>query len=96
MFGIDWANLAAIAGYVVTTEDLFHSEQLNFRNFFQEIDHPIAGRARYTGPPFRIGDAPWVVGRAPLLGEHTFEVCTELLGYSADEVGEFVAEGVLE
>src|SRR5262249_11983700 len=46
--------------------------------FFVEIDHPVAGRARYPGPPLRIGDEPWRSARAPLLGEHTAAIEAEL------------------
>ena len=63
-------GLRSIAGYVATAADVYRARQLQARGFFQEIDHPVAGRARYPGPPFRIGDEPWNSGRAPLLGEH--------------------------
>jgi crotonobetainyl-CoA:carnitine CoA-transferase CaiB-like acyl-CoA transferase len=63
-------SLRSIAGYVATSADLYESEQLASRGYFREVEHPVAGTARYPGPPFRIGDAPWVHGRAPLLGEH--------------------------
>ncbi len=64
-------RLRSIAGYVATAADLYASAQLAARGFFQEIDHPVAGRAHYPGLPFRIGDAPTSTGRAPLLGEDT-------------------------
>jgi crotonobetainyl-CoA:carnitine CoA-transferase CaiB-like acyl-CoA transferase len=73
-------GMRSIAGYVATTEDLYSSAQLNGRGFFGQIDHPVAGTARYPGLPFRIGDSGHVSGRAPLLGEHT----DEILGRSGD------------
>jgi benzylsuccinate CoA-transferase BbsE subunit len=39
------------------------------RGFFVDQDHPIAGRARYPGPPIRMGESRWREGRAPLLNE---------------------------
>ena len=35
-------------------------------------------------------------GRAPQLGEHTFEVLTDLLGYDADRVADLAAAELLE
>jgi crotonobetainyl-CoA:carnitine CoA-transferase CaiB-like acyl-CoA transferase len=64
-------------GYVATAEDLLNSPQLNARDFFQAIDHPVAGSARYAGAPFRLSSG-WVHGRAPLLGEHSSEVAEAL------------------
>ncbi|HLZ71158.1 MAG TPA: CoA transferase [Dehalococcoidia bacterium] len=63
-------SLRSIAGYVATAADLHASAQLAARGFFQQIEHPVAGSARYPGLPFRIGEMPAVTGRAPLLGEH--------------------------
>ena len=40
------------------------------REFFVDQAHPIAGRARYPGPPIRMGASHWREGRAPLLNEH--------------------------
>jgi len=71
-------GLRSIAGYVATAADIYRAKQLRARGFFQEIDHPVAGRARYPGLPFRIGDEPWMPGRAPLLGEHNRTVEAEI------------------
>ena len=71
-------GLRSIAGYVATAADVYRAGHLQARGFFQEIDHPVAGRARYPGLPFRIGDEPWTTGRAPLLGEHTAAIEAEI------------------
>ena len=57
------------------------------RGFFEELDHPVAGPARYSTLPFRIAGLPdRIHGRpAPLLGEHTEELLTTL-PQLADEV----------
>jgi CoA:oxalate CoA-transferase len=79
-------SLRSIAGYVATTADLYGSRQLQERGFFQEIDHPATGKVRYPGLPFRVGDAPWVEGPAPLLGEHNDAIYCGELGYSREEL----------
>lgn len=88
-------RLRSIAGYVATTADLYASRQLNERGFFQEIDHPVAGPARYPGPPFRVGGAPWTEGRAPLLGEHNRSVYGSELGYTRDDLVRLREEGAI-
>ncbi len=90
-------GLRSIAGYVATAADLSRARQLEARGFFQDIDHPVAGRARYPGLPFRIGDEPWPNGRAPLLGEHTTAIEAEIAARERRSppragVGEQVAE----
>lgn len=57
--------------YVHTLADLLESPQLTARGYFQQIDHPVAGRRTYPGAPFSMSASPWRAGRAPLLGEHT-------------------------
>ncbi len=67
-------------GFVATPSDFFKSEQLAYRDFFEEIDHPIAGSARYPTMAARFTDGLWSLGRAPLLGEHNDEVFATLPG----------------
>ncbi|PKB68215.1 MAG: hypothetical protein BZY81_02570 [SAR202 cluster bacterium Io17-Chloro-G4] len=76
--------------YVATMEDILDMEQLVSRNFFVDLEHPVAGNLKYPGPPIskistgELDFEPWVYRRVPLLGEHTGEILCEL-GYSADE-----------
>jgi CoA:oxalate CoA-transferase len=88
-------GLRSIAGYVATAADLYHSRQLAERGFFQEIDHPVAGTARYPGAPFRVGDAPWTTNRAPLLGEHNETVYCDELDYARDDLVRLREQGII-
>jgi crotonobetainyl-CoA:carnitine CoA-transferase CaiB-like acyl-CoA transferase len=65
-------------GYAATPADLFEVEQLKYRGFFERIDHPVAGPARYPTVAAKFTDGLWALGRAPLLGEHTAEVLAGL------------------
>ena len=67
-------------GFVATPADFFKSEQLAYREFFEEIDHPHVGPARYPTIAARFTDGLWQLGRAPLLGEHQDEILSGLLG----------------
>ena len=74
--------------------EVFHSEQQRQRGFYEEVDHPSAGRFEYAGPPFRFGGGLDRPGRAPLLGEHNREVYGEL-GYSPIDIVELARAGVV-
>jgi len=68
----------APVAYVHEMSDLFTSPQLQARDYFQTLQHPLAGTLAYPGPLFRMTDTPSSLRRAPLLGEHTSHVLTEL------------------
>ncbi len=70
--------------------------QLASRGFFEEVDHPVAGTARYSTLPMRFSRGP---GRlhdrhAPLLGEHTEEILEEL-GLTRSEIDALSEEGII-
>ena len=88
-------DLRSVAGYVASVDDLFTSRQLTARQFFQAIDHPTAGKARYPGAAFRIDVDTWRHSRAPLLGEHNVEVYGGRLGLSLAELGQLRAAGII-
>lgn len=70
--------------------------QLRHRGHF--VDVPHSGRtAVVEDTRFRLTRTPGAPrGVPPMLGEHTFEVLTELLGYDGDRVAELAAAEVLE
>lgn len=57
---------------VNTVRDLFNDAHLKSRQFFCEIEHPVAGRLRYPGVPYRFSrlTLPLTARPAPRLGEH--------------------------
>jgi crotonobetainyl-CoA:carnitine CoA-transferase CaiB-like acyl-CoA transferase len=58
-----------------TLGDLLQSEHLNARGFFVEVTHPVAGKLKQAGAPFKMGATPWAIRRpAPTLGQHNDEV----------------------
>jgi formyl-CoA transferase len=50
------------------------------------VDHPERGPYLSVGCPVKLSDNDVVVERSPLLGEHSDEILSEVLGYSADEI----------
>ena len=65
-------------GYLADFQEVLSSPHLKQRGFFVEIDHPVVGKHRYCGAPFRLSKTPWSQGRAPLFGEHTRNILDEL------------------
>ena len=83
--------------FVSTMQDLLDMEQLEARKYFVELDHPVAGKLKYPGPPIS-PHAPvetWVYRRAPLLGEHNREVLGDRLGYSEADLATMQSQGVI-
>jgi crotonobetainyl-CoA:carnitine CoA-transferase CaiB-like acyl-CoA transferase len=57
--------------------------------------HPTLGRLQTLGSPLKLSATPPVIGRpAPLLGEHTSEVLSEV-GYTDAELAELRGAGVI-
>ena len=85
------------AALVRDAEDMLdHDAHLAERDYYAYLDHPETGRSAYDGPVVVLSETPGeLTAPAPLFGEHTFQVATEILGYSEEEVGELVASGAL-
>lgn len=71
-------------------------EQLAFRSFFEQVDHPVNGPARLSTVPMRSSAGPnkFHVEHAPLLGQHNQELLTEL-GLTDAEIAGLQADGVI-
>lgn len=85
------------AGVVQRSAEALRDPQLVHLNAFVELDHPSVGRRIYPNVPFKISGMSFSPSRrAPLFGEHTREICRELLGLSEAEIERLKGEGVLE
>jgi crotonobetainyl-CoA:carnitine CoA-transferase CaiB-like acyl-CoA transferase len=65
------------------------------REYFVEIEHPVAGKLTYPGALFRLSETPWQAGRAPLLGEHNQEIYCGRLGHSREDLVKLRATGII-
>ncbi|MDO8750195.1 MAG: CoA transferase [Dehalococcoidia bacterium] len=67
-------------------DEVYDDPQYNERGFFTEVDHPMTGKVRYPGRPFIMEKTPWQLRRpAPLLGQHNWEVYSEM-GYAKEDL----------
>ena len=72
---------------ILNVEDFYNSPHTKAREYFREVDHPIAGKADYPGPPYRWSETPASIKRpAPCLGEHNEEIYCKELGFSKEEL----------
>ena len=85
------------AGRVASARDLDEDPQLNYYNFYRELDHPYMGRLRYYHPAgIKLSAAPVAMQRPVLLGEHTEYICREILGLPRGEIDRLRQKGVFE
>ena len=83
------------AGPVLRCDELFEHEQLVERGLVITTDHPVAGKKRQLGIPWRMDTLAIDYRPAPLLGEHTRETLTKLLGIDEATFKSLEADGVL-
>jgi benzylsuccinate CoA-transferase BbsF subunit len=85
------------AGVVKNIKDVLNDPQLKQRNLFWKMDHPEMGEFTHLGESFVLSKTPSkAFSPSPLLGEHTEQICTELLGMKDDEFVRLMADGVFE
>ena len=75
------------ASPINTVDKTFSDPQVIYRNMIVETDHPLLGKIKLVGNPMKLSS----IGKEdfkppPLLGEHTMEVLTGLLGLSTEKV----------
>jgi formyl-CoA transferase len=83
-------------GPINAVPDVFEHPQAQARGLALEAEHPTAGTVQLTGFPYKLSHTPAEVRLPPpLLGQHTEEVLTGLLGYTAAEVEGLREKGVV-
>ncbi|MBV8538886.1 MAG: formyl-CoA transferase [Alphaproteobacteria bacterium] len=82
-------------GPILSMKEIAEDESLRKTGTVVEVDHPTRGKYLTVGNPIKLSDSISEVKRSPLLGEHTDEILTDVLGFSAKEAAEIKASGGL-
>lgn len=88
-------------GPVRNVKEAFECEQAKYRNMALEMDHSVAGHVIVPAHPAKFSRTLIADGRhapllpPPMLGEHTEETLTDLLGMSTDEIEKLEDEGIV-
>jgi formyl-CoA transferase len=82
-------------GPILSMKEISEEQSLRDTGTIVEVDHPERGKYLSVGNPVKLSDSPVEVLRSPLLGEHTDEILSEVLEYSADEIADIRASGVV-
>jgi crotonobetainyl-CoA:carnitine CoA-transferase CaiB-like acyl-CoA transferase len=96
----EWLAILAAAdvpaGPVLTIDQALSNPQAQHRHMVVEAEHPVAGWYKMAGNPVKISQIQEETFLpAPLLGQHTEEVLTSLLDYTAEQVLALRREGVV-
>lgn len=94
----EWLELFARhgiwAGPVYSYAEVIADPQVRHNGSLVSYEHPTEGTVTTPGFPFRLSaTAPEVSRGAPVIGEHTRDILTEL-GYPAETIERLLAEGV--
>ena len=75
-------------------KQVFDDPQIVARGVVKDIEHPRLGKMRAVRNPILLDhDGPAIDRHAPMLGEHSEEILRQL-GYSAEAIAAFFANGV--
>ena len=84
------------AGVVQSPEDLYSDPQLEHREHFLTLDHPVVGPYKCHNEASRFSRTPPVFRRAgPCLGEDNEYVLKEILHLNDDEISDLYAGGAI-
>jgi len=82
-------------GPILSMKEIAEEQSLRKTGTVVEVDHPGRGKYLTVGNPVKLSDSITEVKRSPLLGEHTEEILTKVLGYTADELAAIKSSGAI-
>ncbi|TAJ67248.1 MAG: CoA transferase [Variovorax sp.] len=83
-------------GPINTIADVFEDPQVKARGTQIRMAHPVAGEIPLVASPLRLSQTPVQYRRAPpTLGQDTREVLGDLMGLSAQQIGDLTNQGVI-
>ena len=83
-------------GKVYSSDEVFNDPHIISRQIVVEIDHPIKGKIKHVGIPFRLSDTPGKIrSAAPEMGQHTHEILAEILNYTQEDITKLKANNII-
>ena len=82
-------------GPILSMKEIAEDEGLFATGTMVKVDHPERGEYLSVGCPIKLSDSEVTVERSPLLGEHTSEILSEVLGYDGAELERVIASGAV-
>jgi len=84
-------------GSVYTAKDVFESKQVKSRKALVNIDDPDVGTYQFARGPVMLSGSPEIeTNPAPDLGQHSYEVLSEILRYSDVKIDKLAESGTIE
>ena len=82
---------------VQNSVEAYADPQLAHRGHFLKVPHAAMGETWVEGSRFRLSRTPARIDRgAPTLGEHSWQVLTDILGYDDDRAAQLAATGIIQ
>lgn len=83
-------------GPINNLEEVFDNPQVVARGMRLDLPHPSGATAKLIGSPMRLSETPAAYESAPpILGQHTEAILHDLLHYSATQIADLRARGVI-
>ncbi len=82
-------------GPILSMKEIAEEPSLRKTGTVVEVDHPTRGKYLTVGNPIKMSDSISEVKRSPLLGEHTDEILSKVLGFKDSEIAAIKASGAL-
>jgi crotonobetainyl-CoA:carnitine CoA-transferase CaiB-like acyl-CoA transferase len=84
------------AAQVNNVAEMVADPQIQAREMFVELEHPIYGPVKITGTPLKLSETPGRIEHlAPLPGEHNEAIFVDLLGYPREDLHRWQEQGVI-
>lgn len=82
-------------GPILSMKELAEEPSLRDTGTIVEVDHPTRGKYLTVGNPVKLSSSPSKVMRSPLLGEHTDDILSKIVGFSKKEIEAAKKEGAV-
>lgn len=82
-------------GPILSMKELAEEQSLRETQTVVEVDHPERGKYLTVGNPIKLSDNEVKVDRSPLLGEHTDDILSQVLGFDERRIAQIRESGAL-